>query len=92
VAFPASFKERRASTLHRHSFLENTHLPESEAYAPIEQLIQNQLLNVLVAEKRTTCSFSVPTQTRLVQAKTLTTARSGCGFTTQIVPFLCLYY
>jgi Phage integrase family len=45
----------------------------------------------LLAEKRTTCSFSVPTQTRLVQAKTLTTARSECGFTTQIVPFLCLY-
>jgi hypothetical protein len=45
----------------------------------------------LLAEKRATCSLSVPTQTRLVQAKTLTTARSGCGFTTQIVPFLCLY-
>jgi hypothetical protein len=32
---------------HPHSFLENTYLLESEAYAPIEQLILNQLPNGL---------------------------------------------
>jgi hypothetical protein len=38
------FRPLSRSRGHPHSFLENTYLLESEAYAPIEQLILNQLL------------------------------------------------
>jgi hypothetical protein len=44
--FPFSFKERELIHTPSHSLLENTYLLESDefAYAPIEQLILNQLL------------------------------------------------
>ncbi len=42
------FRPPSRSGGHPHSFLGNMFLLVSEAYAPIEQLILNQLLNVLV--------------------------------------------
>ncbi len=60
--FLASFKERRTSTLRPHFFLENTYLLESDefAYAPIEELILNQLLRHACNSLRKNGMFLTP--------------------------------